>query len=123
MNAAKLFKIIGSVLLALFLAFGWHLTGYLKDLEKVSNTERLWILVVLGTVFVFQQIYLAVPKPVPHDEIEKRKALIQFYLRSDTPLITRSCKRFSGRVRWSMRLCVYMSCCRRIELLVYLVRF
>lgn len=82
MNPARLFKIIGSVLLALFLAFGWHLTGYLKDLGKVSNTDRLWILVVLGTLFLLQQIYLAMPKPGPHDEIEKRKALIQFYLRS-----------------------------------------
>ena len=82
MDALKLFKIIGSVLLALFLAFGWHFTGYLKDLGLVSNTDRLWILVGLGSLFVLQQIYLAMPKPVPHDEIEKRKALIQFYLRS-----------------------------------------
>lgn len=78
----RILKIIGSVALALTLAFGWNLTGYLKDIGKVSNQGRLWILVFLGAVFAIQQVYLAVPKPVDPDEIEKRHGLIQFYLRS-----------------------------------------
>ncbi|HXQ70663.1 MAG TPA: hypothetical protein VN844_09260 [Pyrinomonadaceae bacterium] len=82
MTKAKLFSVIGSATLALVLAFGWNLTGWLKDANKISNYERLLILLVLAGIFVVQQIYVALPKPVDNDEIDKRRALMKIYLRS-----------------------------------------
>lgn len=66
----------GSVLLAVALAFAWLWTNLLKDIGWMNDTARVVVLAVLTVIFVAQQTYLAMPKPVGLAILDARRDVI-----------------------------------------------
>jgi hypothetical protein len=76
----KVWKALGSIAAATFLAYGWTWTEWLTSNKYISNEARVGVLVIIGAVFLGQQIYLVLPAPTSRASIESKRVFIESHL-------------------------------------------
>ncbi len=68
------------VALSFIFAYSWNWAGLLKERNLIEDSSRLWILLSGTILFIVDQAYLRLPKPVDRGEVESRRDVIKHYL-------------------------------------------
>lgn len=77
-----MFSKLSSVVLAVFLAYGWVWTNYLVELHLMTERQRMYMLVLITLVFLGHQIYLVMPRAVARGAVEARKPVADAFLKN-----------------------------------------
>ena len=67
--------------MAFIFAYSWHWLNILRNQGHISDKVLIWLFACTGILFLLHQLYLIRDKPVEMEEVEKKRPVIELFLR------------------------------------------